>query len=73
MPTTERPHPSARLGLLSLLIGIIGSAIAYLGLWIESNVVGLIGFSLVGVAVVGAIGSLIWNVAWVLKRGLSKE
>ncbi len=71
MSPPERSHPSARLGLLSLIAGVIGSAIAYLGLWVESNIVGLIGFSLVGVAVIGAVGALIWNVVWSIKKRFS--
>ncbi len=68
---SPRAHPSARLGLLSMILGVVGSAIAYLGLWLESNGVGLIGFSLVGVAVVGAVASLVWNVLWSIGRRFS--
>ncbi len=68
MPLSSKPHPSARLGLLSLLAGVIGSGIAYLGLWIESDSVGLVGFSLVSVAVIGAVSSLLWNLIWTIRR-----
>ncbi len=71
MAATNRPHPSARLGIVSLITGIVGSGIAYLGLWIESDVVGLVGFSLVGIAVAGAVGSLLWNVVWSIRKRFS--
>ncbi len=67
MPS-RKPHPSARLGLLSLLTGLTGSAVAYLGLWIESDSVGLAGFSIVAVAVIGAVGSLLWSAIWAISR-----
>ncbi len=73
MPQSGQPHPSTRLGLISLLAGVLGSAIAYLGLWLESDAVGLAGFSMVGIAVIGAVGSLLWNMAWVIGRKLRKE
>ncbi|HFC53386.1 MAG TPA: hypothetical protein ENJ43_03030 [Gammaproteobacteria bacterium] len=66
MSPPRKSHPSTRLGLLSLLTGLVGSAIAYLGLWIESDNVGLAGFGLVAVAVLGAVGSLLWNAIWVI-------
>ncbi len=68
MPSPQHSHPSARLGLLSLITGILGSAIAYLGLWLESDGIGLAGFSLVAIALIGAIGALVWNLAWNIRR-----
>lgn len=74
MPPSVQAHPSSRLGLISLLAGIVGSAIAYLGLWIESDIVGLAGFILVSMAVIGAIISMLWNLAWIIrKKGRDKE
>jgi len=73
MQPARQPHPSTRLGLVSLLAGIAGSAIAYLGLWIESSIVGLIGFSLVGIAVAGAVTSLLWNITWVIREKWHKK
>ena len=68
MPRPRQSHPSSQLGLVSLAAGVIGSGIAYLGLWLESDTVGLVGFGIVTIAVAGAIGSLIWNMAWVIAR-----
>jgi len=68
MPQPGQPHPSTRLGLISLVTGVFGSAIAYLGLWLESDAVGLAGFSMVAIAVIGAVGSLLWNIIWVIGR-----
>ena len=73
MSPPEQPHPSTRLGLISLLTGLAGSAIAYLGLWLESDLVGLTGFSIVAIAVIGAVGSLLWNILWILRRKWRKE
>jgi len=73
MTPSGQPHPSTRLGLISLLAGVAGSAIAYLGLWLESDVVGLTGFSIVAIAVIGAVGSLLWNLLWIIRRKWRKE
>ncbi len=73
MPHPGQSHPSSRLGLISLVTGVVGSAIAYLGLWLESDAVGLVGFSIVAIAVIGAIGSLLWNVMWIFARKLRKK
>ncbi len=66
MSPSRQPHPSSRLGIISLLTGIAGSAIAYLGLWLESDMIGLAGFSIVTIAVLGAVGALLWNLIWVI-------
>ena len=51
---------------MAMMLGLLGSAIAYFGLWIESDMVGLIGFSLVAIAVPGGIIALFWSIlhAW---------
>lgn len=48
---------------MSMLLGLVGSAVAYFGLWLESDMVGLIGFSGVSLAVVGILTSLVWAIA----------
>jgi hypothetical protein len=48
---------------MSMLLGLVGSAIAYFGLWLESDMVGLIGFSGVSLAVIGILTSLVWAIA----------
>jgi hypothetical protein len=61
-PTQQQPHKSARLGVMSMLLGLVGSAIAYFGLWLESDIVGLIGFSGVAISVVGILTALFWAI-----------
>ncbi len=68
MPRPGQPHRSSQLGLISLAAGVAGSGIAYLGLWLGSDTVGLVGFGIVTIAVTGAIGSLFWNLAWIIAR-----
>ena len=67
-PNAPQPHKSAKLGAMSMLLGLVGSAIAYFGLWLESDIVGLIGFSGVSVAVVGILVSLFWAIAAQLRE-----
>jgi len=43
-----------------MLLGLIGSAVAYFGLWIESDMTGLIGWGAVGIAMLGGLISLFW-------------
>lgn len=62
------PHPSVKLGVSAFLLGLLGSAIAYLGLWIESDLTGLVGWSLVGFALLGGIASVCWNIAGTLRQ-----
>ncbi len=66
--TPPDPHASAKLGVSAFLLGLVGSAIAYLGLWIESDVTGLIGWSLVGLALLGGVTSVLWNIAASLRN-----
>ncbi len=73
MSPSRQSHPSARLGLISLIAGVAGSSIAYLGLWLESDAVGLAGFSVVAVAVTGAVGSLLWNIVWIITGNQRQE
>jgi len=47
---------------MSMLLGLLGSAVAYFGLWLESDIVGLIGFSGVSIAVLGILISLFWAI-----------
>ncbi|HEC17264.1 MAG TPA: hypothetical protein ENI99_11950 [Sedimenticola sp.] len=61
-PAPKRAHKSAELGAKSMLLGLLGSAVAYFGLWIESDVTGLIGWSAVGLAMLGGIISLFWYI-----------
>jgi len=56
----KRAHKSAELGAKSMLLGLIGSAVAYFGLWIESDMTGFIGWGAVGVAMLGGLISLFW-------------
>ncbi len=62
-------HPSATLGVLSLLLGIAGSGIGYLGLYLKQDMMGLIAVIIIGFAVLGALASLIWNVVWTIRGG----
>ena len=61
-PTPQQAHKSAELGAKSMLLGLLGSAVAYFGLWIESDVTGLIGWSAVGIALLGGVTSLFWYI-----------
>jgi len=56
----KRAHKSAELGAKSMLLGLIGSAVAYFGLWIESDITGFVGWGAVGVAMLGGLISLFW-------------
>ncbi len=56
----ERAHKSAELGAKSMLLGLLGSAVAYFGLWIESDTTGLIGWGAVGIAMLGGVVALFW-------------
>jgi len=58
----KRAHKSAELGAKSMLLGLIGSAVAYFGLWLESDMTGLIGWGAVGIAMLGGIISLFWYI-----------
>ncbi|MCF6280605.1 MAG: hypothetical protein L3J28_00090 [Candidatus Polarisedimenticolaceae bacterium] len=62
----QQPHKSVQIGVYAMMLGLVGSAIAYLGLWLESDMMGLVGFCLVGIAIPGALISLFWSVlhAW---------
>lgn len=69
----DQPHKSVRLGVNAMMLGLVGSAIAYFGLWIESDMTGLIGFILVAIAVPGAIIALIWSLVYAWRmRTVSK-
>lgn len=56
----KRAHKSAELGAKSMLLGLVGSAVAYFGLWLESDMTGLIGWGTVGIAMLGGLVSLFW-------------
>ena len=43
-----------------MVLGLIGSAVAYFGLWLESDMAGLIGWGAVGIAMLGGLVSLFW-------------
>ena len=59
---SDRTRPT-ELGLgVRRLLGLLGSAVAYFGLWIESDVTGLIGWSAVGIALLGGVTSLFWYI-----------
>ncbi len=60
-------HPSAKLGVLSLLLGIAGSGIGYLGLYLKQDMMGLVAVIIIGFAVLGALTSLIWNIVWAIR------
>ncbi len=62
----QQPHKSVRIGVYAMILGLAGSVIAYLGLWLESDMMGLIGFCMVGIAIPGAFISLFWSMlhAW---------
>jgi len=64
----KRAHKSAELGAKAMLLGLIGSAVAYFGLWIESDMTGFIGWGAVGVAMLGGLVSLIWYIGASLQR-----
>lgn len=68
-PHAQQPHKSAKLGAMSMLLGLLGSAIAYFGLWLESDIVGLVGFSGVSIAVLGILISLFWAIGAQLRGG----
>lgn len=53
---------------MSMLLGLLGSAVAYFGLWLESDIVGLIGFSGVSIAVLGILTSLFWAIGAQIKE-----
>lgn len=69
----EQPHKSVRLGTNAMLLGLVGAAIAYLGLWIESDMTGLVGFIMVGIAVPGAIISLVWSIIYAWRTRSASE
>ncbi len=62
-------HPSAKLGVLSLLLGIAGSGIGYLGLYLKQDMMGLVAVIIIGFAVLGAFASLLWNIVWTMRGG----
>jgi hypothetical protein len=62
-------HPSAKLGVLSLLLGIVGSGIGYLGLYLKQDMMGLIAVIIIGFAALGALAALIWNFIWTMRGG----
>ena len=67
--TTATPHISAKLGLLSLLVGVVGSLVAYMGLWTDFSILGLIGFLMVAVAALGGVVSVIWYAVSMICKG----
>jgi len=66
--TDTPPHKSAELGAKSMLLGLLGSVIAYFGLWVESDIVGLIGWGTVSIAMIGGLTSLFWYIGMSLKN-----
>lgn len=60
-------HPSAKLGVLSLLLGIAGSGIGYLGLYLKQDMMGLVAVIIIGFAALGALASLLWNIVWTMR------
>ena len=64
----QRAHKSAELGAKSMLLGLIGSAVAYFGLWIESDMTGFVGWGAVGIAMLGGLISLFWYIGASLHR-----
>jgi len=62
----QQPHKSVQIGVYAMMLGLVGSAIAYFGLWLESDIMGLVGFCMVGIAIPGALISLFWSIlhAW---------
>ena len=62
-------HPSAVLGVLSLLLGIAGSGLGYLGLYLKQDMMGLVAVIIIGIAALGAIVSLAWNIVWTMRGG----
>ena len=69
----KRAHKSAELGAKSMLLGLIGSAIAYFGLWIESDMMGLVGWGAVGMAMLGGLISLFWYIAASIYRRIAAK
>ena len=65
LPDNQQPqkaHKSAELGAKSMLLGLLGSVVAYFGLWLESDMTGLVGWGTVGIAMIGGIISLFWYI-----------
>lgn len=61
-PRTQ-PHKSARLGVMSMTLGFVGMIVCYLGLWIKSDIVGLMGYVVLAFSVIGILSSLVWAIA----------
>ncbi|VAX10721.1 hypothetical protein MNBD_GAMMA26-2441 [hydrothermal vent metagenome] len=72
-PQPQQAHKSAELGAKSMLLGLLGSVIAYFGLWIESDMTGLVGWGTVGIAVIGGLISLFWYIGANLRDRLKSR